>query len=62
MTVKLDFTPEVTDKLKKGKFDIFADIEYNMFEEMEGEFVRADFKQKDRILLDEKQLEGSFYY
>ena len=54
MTVKLDFTPEVTDKLKKGKFDIYADIEYNMFEEMEGEFNKADFNQRDRILLEEK--------
>ena len=62
MTVKLDFTPEVTDKLKKGKFDIYADIEYNMFEEMEGEFNKADFNQKERILLEEKQLEGSLYY
>jgi hypothetical protein len=29
---------------------------------MEGELVRANLKQKDRIHLDEKQKEGFFYH
>ena len=44
MTIKIDFTPEVREPFKKGKNDIYAVIEYNMYDEMQGEFNKADFK------------------
>lgn len=59
MTIKIDFTPETRDQFKKGKNDIYAVVEYNMYDEMEGEFKKSSFKQKENILLESMKLEIS---
>jgi len=57
MTIKVDFTPEVKDQFKKGKFDIYACIEYNMYDEMQGEFNKADYKIKENVKLESTKFE-----
>ena len=37
MTVKIDFSPENDVGIKKGKYDIYAVVEYNMYEEIEDQ-------------------------
>ena len=34
MTIKIDFTPGVRDLFKNGKNDIYAVVEYTMYDEM----------------------------
>lgn len=38
MKVSLYFEPLQTDQLKKGKYDIYASMNYTMFPELAGEF------------------------
>jgi hypothetical protein len=38
MGISLYFEPVATDTLKKGKYDIYAKMEYKMFPELVGEF------------------------
>ena len=52
MEVKINFTPETRDLFKKGKNDIFAVIKYSMFEEIEGEFNKADYPQDEVRMLE----------
>ena len=59
MTIKIDFTPETKEAFKKGRNDIYAVVTYNMYEEMEGEFKKADYKQKENILLQSDKFEIS---
>ena len=59
MTIKIDFTPETKEAFKKGRNDIYAVVTYNMYEEMEGEFQKADYKQKENILLQSDKFEIS---
>lgn len=59
MTIKIDFTPEVKDAFKKGRNDIYAVIEYNMYDEMQGEFNKADYKVKENVKLDSDKFEIS---
>jgi hypothetical protein len=47
MTVRIIFKPMNRPNLKSGKSDIFANIKYKMFPEMEGEFNRADYPDKE---------------
>lgn len=44
MSIKINFTPGVKDAFKKGRYDIYAVIEYNMYDEMQGEFNKANYK------------------
>jgi hypothetical protein len=46
MTVDINFIPEVKDHLRRNKNDIYAEVEYEMFDEMQGEFQRSDYKNK----------------
>lgn len=34
MTLKIDFTPEVKEAFRKGRYDIYAVVDYNMYDEM----------------------------
>ena len=49
MTCKIYYQPETDggSSFYKGGSDIYAEIEYDMFEEMEGEFDRANFVLKE---------------
>ena len=46
MSVRVIYKPMNRENLKKGKCDIWANIKYKMFPEMEGEFNRADYPDK----------------
>lgn len=63
MRVKIGFMPEAKEHLKKGKNEIYAEVEYHMFEEMEGEFKRSDYPEKETVKLDAVDYgEGNFYF
>ena len=51
MTVDINFVPE-NDRLRRGKTPIYAEVEYKMFDEMQGEFNRSDYKTKYQYKLD----------
>lgn len=38
MCISVYFEPVATDHLKKGKYDIYANMKYSMFPELTGEF------------------------
>lgn len=59
MSIKVDFTPEVKEPFKKGRYDIYAVVEYNMYDEMQGEFNKTDYKMKENIKLEADKLEIS---
>lgn len=59
MTIQINFTPESKDAFKRGKYDIYAEVEYNMYEEMQPEFNKADYKVKELIKLRAEGLEIS---
>jgi hypothetical protein len=46
MTVRIIFKPLNRDILKRGKCDIWANIKYKMFAEMEGEFSKDKYKDQ----------------
>ena len=61
MTTKISFMPEAKEHLKKGKNDIYAEIEYKMFEEMEGEF-STDYESKYQVKLEPVEYDQGNYY
>ena len=62
MRVKIGFMPEAKEHLKKGKNEIYAEVEYHMFEEMEGEFKRTDYKEKETIKLEAIEYDQGNYF
>jgi len=44
MSVRIIYKPLNKEKLKGGKYDIWANIKYKMFAEMEGEFSKDQYK------------------
>ena len=46
MTVTIKFNPMTRENLKKGRCDIWANVKFKMFPEMEGEFNRNDYLDK----------------
>jgi hypothetical protein len=46
MIVRIIFKPLSRENLKKGKCDIWANIKYKMFAEMEGEFTKDQYKDQ----------------
>ena len=44
MVARITFQPEVKEHLKRNKNDIYAEVTYEMFEEMEGEFNKNDYE------------------
>ena len=46
MSVRIIFKPLSRENLKKGKCDIWANIKYKMFAEMEGEFSKEQYKDQ----------------
>ena len=63
MTVDINYVPE-KDHLRRGKNPIYAEIEYEMYDEMQGEFNRSDYKQKDVYKLDAIEYDpaGLYYF
>lgn len=52
MNIRIIFKPQILDHIKKGKSEIWAEIKYKMFFEMEGEFSKADYPEKRRVKID----------
>lgn len=52
MTIKIDYSEVNREAFKKGKHDIYAVIEYNMYDEMCPEFNKEDYKVKEERKLD----------
>ena len=52
MDVRITFQPETKEHLKKNKNDIYAEVNYEMFDEMAGEFKKEDHLFPEPIKLD----------
>ena len=64
MTIRILFTPMVLDHIKKGKSEIWAEIKYKMFLEMEGEFSRNDYPATSLVKIrgEEDEATGTWQY
>ena len=62
MTVRIIFKPLNKVSLKTGKCDIWANIKYKMFPEMEGEFDKADYPDKMVLIDGEEEENGHWEY
>ena len=59
MTIKINYNPDTKDAFKRGKYDIYAVVDYTMYDEMQPEFNKSDFKAKENILMNHDKLEIS---
>lgn len=62
MVVRISFQPETKEHLKRNKNDIYADVVYEMFEEIEGEFDKNDYEVNQRMKLDPVEYDKDLYY
>lgn len=62
MDVRITFQPETKEHLKKNKNDIYAEVNYEMFEEMQGEFKKEEHLFPQPIKLDAVEYDAGNYY
>lgn len=62
MDVRITFQPETKEHLKKNKNDIYAEVNYEMFDEMVGEFHKEDHQFPAPIKLNPVEYDQGLFY
>ena len=63
MSISIYFEPLATDVLKKGKYDIYAQMKYQMYPELAGEFPNhaIDYPSNSQFKIDEREKEQGVF-